>query len=112
MKQFTIIKVGYRAGSYGCIAEYFTTIVLDGKNRHTLGFYGLYGSESRVAGVLKQAGFEEFYTPSFYGRMTLKDVTKWHMSEYTAIEYIKRGFKKSDAEIKAEQRHIDKIMKN
>lgn len=89
MKQFTTLKVGYSSGIYGCSAEYFTTIVIDGDKHSTFCFYGMYGAEERIAGALKNLGYTEFYTPSVYGKVTKKDVWKGCHSEYTTLEDIK-----------------------
>lgn len=88
MKEFTTIKVGYRAGVYGCIAEYFTTIIIDGDKHYSIRFHGLYGAEERVAGALKALGYKEFYTASSFGRMVQSDV-RGSMSEHVAIAEIK-----------------------
>lgn len=92
MKQFTTIKVGYSSGSYGCSGEYFITIVLNGSKHDSFKFNGLYGAEERIATVLKEKGYQEFYTPSQYGQLKGED-RKFSMSEYTAIEYIKNEMK-------------------
>lgn len=94
MKQFTIIKIGYTAGVYGCTGEYFTTLVIDGNKHYSFTFEGMYGAEERISRTLKELGFDEFYTTSIYGRLTRKDIPKKCVfSEYTAIEHIKNGFK-------------------
>ena len=96
MKQFTTLKIGYTAGIYGCSNEYFTTIVIDGKNTKTFSFYGMYGTEERVAKAMREAGYTEFYTPSFYGKMTRKDITKYIESEQNIVNFINSGFKYPD----------------
>jgi hypothetical protein len=91
MKKFTTLKVGYTAGAYGCSGEYFTTIVLTGDNVRVFNFYGMYGADERVNRLLKDAGYESFYTPSDFGKMTQKDVRargKFWESEYQAIETV------------------------
>lgn len=90
-KWFTIIKVGYTVGIYGCSGEYFTVIVNPSSNKWVEGvdFYGMYGSEDRVAHVLKDAGYEEKYSRSNFGRMTLKDVRGRFLSETEAITKLK-----------------------
>jgi hypothetical protein len=88
MKQFTTIKTGYRAGVYGCISEYFTTLILDGDSHNSIRFDGLYGAEERVAQALRDKGYTEFYTPAGYGRMVKNDA-RGYKSEYEAIEEIK-----------------------
>jgi hypothetical protein len=83
---FTCVKVGYTAGMYGCSGEYFLLITSAG---NSISFSGMYGVEDRVASVLKDRGYKEIYTPSDFGRMTLKDVRKRFKSEYEAVEIVK-----------------------
>lgn len=90
MKQFTTIKVGYTAGIYGCSNEVFTTITVTNDGIYPLHFYGMYGSESRIAAALKEKGYEEKYTSSRYGRMTRKDITRNFVSEKEVLEEITR----------------------
>ena len=87
-KLFTITKIGYSSGTYGCTGEYFIAIWIDKDGGHSYPFHGLYGAENRVAEALKDAGYEEFYTGAGYGRLTGED-RKRHHAEHTAIEYIK-----------------------
>ena len=89
MKQFTTIKTGYTAGVYGCSGEYFTTIYVNSKGINSFHFYGMYGAEERIARALKDKGYEEKYTQSFYGKMTRKDYTANSKSEYTTLEELK-----------------------
>jgi hypothetical protein len=95
MKRYTTLKVGYTAGVYGCSGEYFTTIILkDDEKPHIMNHYGMYGSESRVTEPLKQAGYIEFYTPSDFGKMTMKDIRSrknFWSSEYAAIDEIQKA---------------------
>jgi len=89
-KQFTTIKVGYTAGIYGCSNEYFTTIITNGKDIHSISHYGLYGSDDRINSYLKDKGYTEKYVPSNYGQLRRKDINKnLQKDEYEAIEYIK-----------------------
>jgi hypothetical protein len=90
MKQFTIIKIGYTAGIYGCSNEYFTLIISNKWGMRYLTFYGMYGAEERVSRVIEEYGYKKHYTNSIYGRMTRKDIpSKCVESEYTAIDTIK-----------------------
>lgn len=89
MKQFTTIKTGYTAGIYGCSNEYFTTIYINDTGINSFHFYGMYGAEERIARAMKEKGYEEKYTQSFYGRMTRKDITKASKSEHTTLEELK-----------------------
>ena len=94
MKQFTTIKIGYSVGVYGCSGEYFTTIYMNGGKHGSFSFEGMYGADSRINREMEAKGYKQFYTPSFYGKMTKADRTKYIQPEYSAIEYIKGGFKK------------------
>lgn len=89
MKTYTTIKVGYTAGVYGCSGEYFITIITRGDEMFHVYHYGMYGSEERVNSVLKNAGYNEYYVGSWYGKMTKKDAGKRFASEYQAIDSIK-----------------------
>jgi len=96
MKKFSTIKVGYTAGVYGCSGEYFLTIIMRDTEMFHVYHYGMYGSEERVNAVLKNAGYEEYYISSWYGKMTKKDVGKRFLSEYTAIEEVKNIIEKGE----------------
>ena len=92
MKVFTIIKIGYTAGVYGCTNEYFTLIAIDGDNYDSRTFYGMYGAEHRVKDALTEQGYKPIYVNSIYGRMTRNDIPKKAVfSEYTLIDAIKKG---------------------
>jgi len=94
-KTFTIYKVGYTAGIYGCSGEYFNVIITGVKNPneyYTDGFFfqGMYGVQERVSSVLKDAGYKEIYTQSVYGQLRRKDIPKGRfLSEYPAIAKVK-----------------------
>lgn len=91
-KRFTIIKVGYRSGVYGLIAEYFTAILFNGESgKHTsFNFYGIYGTEGRVEDALQELGWENFWTPSGYGKMVHKD-TMGFWDESKTLKYIEEN---------------------
>jgi len=90
MKQFSIIKIGYTAGIYGCSGEYFTCITVNGKGTNSFIFEGLYGAESRVAEILKERGYTEKWVNSLYGKLTRKDIPKKAViSEYEAVDLAK-----------------------
>jgi hypothetical protein len=64
MKTFSIEKIGYSCGVYGCTGEYFR---INGDIPEELGrglFVGMYGAESRVAQALKDKGWKEEYCRS------------------------------------------------
>ena len=88
-KQFTIIKVGYSAGIYGCSAEYFTTIWVDQTGLNAFHFQGLYGTEDRVARMFKDKGYEQQHTFEEYGKLTRKDMIHAFISEQKALELVK-----------------------
>lgn len=88
--QFTIVKVGYTKGIYGCSGEYFTAIYIKDNAIQSFCFVGLYGTDGRIAEAFKQKGYTQFYTQSDFGRMTKRETnTKIFMSESEALEHIK-----------------------
>jgi hypothetical protein len=101
MKTFTIIKIGYTAGIYGCSGEYFTAIYSKKGSKeenqyHTNSFHfsGMYGAEERVSAAFKDKGYKEEYTQSHYGQLKRKDINnRCFKSEYQAVEFVKNGFK-------------------
>ena len=91
--KFSTIKVGYSAGIYGCSNEYFTTIIFRDGEVFSLSHKGLYGSEERINALLRDAGYENKYVPSTFGKMKSSDFSEggWRgfQSEYSAMEYVK-----------------------
>ena len=85
MKNFTIIKVGYTAGVYGCSGEYFNAIWTTAEGLQSYRFYGMYGAEERISELFKKHGYKENYCSSQYGKMTLKD-KHFFKSEHTALD--------------------------
>lgn len=84
-KSFTIIKVGYTVGIYGCSGEYFNCIIDD---KQSIFFHGMYGAEQRIADALKAKGYKEIYTQSIYGQLKRKDIPKNRfISEYDVLKY-------------------------
>ena len=49
----------------------------------------MYGAEERIARAMKDKGYEEKYTQSFYGKMTRKDVTANSRSENITLDAIR-----------------------
>ena len=90
MKLFTTIKVGYSRGIYGCSAEYFTTIIINGETMTSVSHYGMYGSEERINRTLKDMGYTEKYTPSDFGLIPSRKAWKGFLSETEAIAEIKK----------------------
>lgn len=89
-KWFTLPKVGYTAGVYGCSNEYFHLIAFDGERVHNYTLAGMYGAEDRVAQALKDKGYTELYTNSVWGKLTRNDIPKKLVqSEYDLLETIK-----------------------
>lgn len=88
-KQFTITKTGYTAGVYGCTNEYFTLITSNKDGMESYIFSGMYGVESRVRDILKENGYEEYYSYSNYGRLTRKDVRPNTPGEHSFINELK-----------------------
>ena len=90
-KTFSIMKVGYTAGVYGCSGEYFTLILPNDQ----INFSGMYGAEERICRTLKDAGWVEHYISSSFGRMTLKETRGRFLSETQAIEKVKEYIAKN-----------------
>ena len=95
MKQFTILKVGYTSGIYGCSGEYFNCIIVDKKGLYSIPFNGMYGTDHRVAKALKEEGYEEKYISTDYGKMTRKDMLHMFLSEDEAIKKVQEYSKMS-----------------
>ena len=88
MKQlFTIIKTWYT-----CTNEQFSLIVIEWEKTDTILFEWLYWAEERLASIMKEKWFSQFYSYANYGRITKKDIRKNTLSEYQAIEYIKTEY--------------------
>lgn len=89
-KQFTILKVGYTAGIYGCSNEYFNCIYTDNEGMHSIPFYGMYGAEQRLERVLNDKGYEYQYIHTDFGKMKSREVWKGFVSETEAIETVNK----------------------
>lgn len=91
-KTFTIIKIGYTVGVYGCSGEYFQCIYTDKRGGNNFIFQGLYGVEDRIKQAMADKGYHFFHTASIYGKLTRNDGTslKWIKSEYEALDFIKK----------------------
>lgn len=91
-KLFTIIKTWYTSGLYWCTGEQFTAIIIEWEKTDTILFEWLYGAEDRIASLLKEKDFIQFYSYANYGKISRKDIRKNTLSEYQAIEYIKNEY--------------------
>lgn len=97
MKYFTIQKIGYTSGIYGCSGEYFSLVITNGEIKdkyiRQYFFHGMYGPEERIAGILKQAGYEDKHIHSIYGKLTRKDIPqKLVFSEYELARILKAEY--------------------
>ena len=88
-KQFTIIKVGYTKGTFGCSNEYFTCIYTDKEGLNAIHFKGLYGTDDRVSRHMEKQGYKINYVQSHYGKMIVKENERFFMGELETIEHIK-----------------------
>lgn len=88
-KSFTIVKVGYSVGVYGCSGEYFLATWTGEKGQESIHFQGMYGTEERVGQVLKDKGYKEIYTPSRFGQLKGRE-RRGFMGEFAAIEEIEK----------------------
>ncbi len=88
MKVFTIIKVGYTVGIYGCSGEYFHLMGWNDTDSISIRFHGMYGAEERVRQAMQDKGYTFTYFPNEFGRMTRKDHENRFMHEGKAIEEI------------------------
>lgn len=90
MKVFTTLKVGYTSGMYGCSGEYYNTIIIWGSKVTNITWHGMYGADYRIGEALRKRGFTEYHTRTDYGKMTKKDMLPCFISEYEAIDKIKK----------------------
>lgn len=90
MKQFTTLKVGHSHEIYGCSAEYFTTIIVNGDKMVGISHYGMCGSEERINRTLKDLGYFEKYIPSDFGSIKSRQAWKGFLSEKEAISEIEK----------------------
>jgi hypothetical protein len=91
MKIFTIIKVGYSTGIYGCSGEYFFAIIIKDDKMECIKFSGMYGADERIERELKDKGYKLNYISSDFGKMTRNDYKRF-INEYQALELIKTDF--------------------
>lgn len=104
MKIFTIIKTGYTAGVYGCTGEYFTLIMINGRNHSSIKFNGLYGAEERVGSYLNKKGYKDFYTNGEYGRLNTREIHK--PTNYSEYELINGGLLDKQIKVLTNKRKV------
>ena len=95
MKNFTIIKIGYSSGVYGCSNEFFVCTYSTPTKFGSFHFNGMYGTEERISRTLTDKGFKAYYTPSRFGKLTGEDkrhAERWGLSEEQAVKFVDGGF--------------------
>ena len=96
MKNFSIIKIGYSSGVYGCSNEFFVCVYSTPSKFGLFHFSGMYGAEERVSRTLMDMGFKAYYTPNCFGKLIGEDkrhAERWGLSEAQVIDFVKGGFK-------------------
>jgi hypothetical protein len=96
IKSFTILKIGYTAGVYGCTGEIFK-VYLNDENNNCIDFFYLnemYGGDRRLAGYLiENLNLKEKHDYIPYTelkRKRVKELNCYH--EKSAIEYIEKNY--------------------
>jgi hypothetical protein len=92
LNYFTILKIGYTAGTYGCTGEIFKVYLYD-KDRKCIDFFYLdemYGGDRRVASYLLDAlNLTELYDYIPYTELKRKRVKEFNCyNEKSAIKYL------------------------
>ncbi len=94
MKTFTIFKVGYSSGVYGCSGEYFQLVYSNSNGLFGIPFVGMYGVEERIASAIKSKGYKDLYIRhATFGKIIGKD-KNFFFSEAEAIDKIKKEVRK------------------
>lgn len=88
-KTFSIIKIGYTTGIYGCSGEYFALIL----PKDVYYFEGMYGTDERVARHLKDNGYMDRYIQSVYGKLTRSDIPKKRFHDENEMLNVLKTFK-------------------
>ena len=85
MKQFSITKIGYTAGVYGCSNEYFKVFIENGETNETYILTGMYGEEHNISSYLKELGYKRIYTNMPYAQFKKKDLKGWITYNYIEL---------------------------
>jgi len=90
MKKYTIFKIGYSAGVYGCNAEYFKVLVFKDKLVLDYVIQAIYTQGQDIKGYLNELGYEAFYTSIPYTQLKRSDIKDWTiLKENEVIENLK-----------------------
>jgi len=96
INSFTILKIGYTAGIYGCTGEIYKVYLndIDGKCIDFFYLKEMYGGDRRLASYLiENLNLKEIYDYIPYGEMKSKRVKELNCyHEYSAIEYIEKNY--------------------
>jgi hypothetical protein len=90
MRKYTIFKIGYSAGAYGCNAEYFKVLVF--KDNLVLDYViqAIYTHGQDIYGYLNELGYEAFFTSIPYTQLKRGDIKHWKiLRENEVIEDLK-----------------------
>jgi hypothetical protein len=97
IKEFSIFKVGYTAGVYGCSGEYYKVLVtyenfeLDYKVELDYNIQAIYTNGQYIRQVLKDNGFSEKYISIPYTQLKKKDLQGWDiLHESDVINELKK----------------------
>jgi hypothetical protein len=87
---FTVIKIGYSVGVYGCSNEYFNCIYTTKEGLKSFCFKGLYGAEDRIEEAIKNKGYKFNYISNQFG-LIKGEAKNWVGFKYEneAIDIIK-----------------------
>lgn len=77
MKSFSIVKIGYTAGIYGCSGEYYKLYISNGDKYHFFVFEAIYTNGQYIAPFLRELGYKEHYYNHPYGQLKRKDLKNW-----------------------------------
>jgi len=79
MKTFSIVKIGYTAGIYGCSGEYFKLYITNGDKYKSYIFEGIYTNGQYIEPFLKELGYSEQYQSQPYSQLKRKDIKGWNI---------------------------------
>lgn len=90
MKKYSITKIGYTKGIYGCCGEYFKLYISNSEKYTSLVFEGIYTDGQYIGEYLKSLGYTHEYSSVPYGQLKRKDLKNWDIpKEQKALEKIK-----------------------